>query len=66
MVTALPRPVQIKLEQTLAQWHQWRTDTPLTGKPEKINSFIELMRSLGKTEIARSGVVGIARGAKAL
>ncbi len=38
----------------------------LTGKPEKINSFIELMRSLGKTEIARSGVVGIARGAKAL
>jgi thiamine kinase len=34
MVTALPRPVQIKLEQTLAQWHQWRTDTPLTGKPE--------------------------------
>ena len=38
----------------------------LTGKPEKIDSFIELMRSLGKTEIARSGVVGIARGAKAL
>ncbi len=38
----------------------------LTGKPEKIEAFIELMRSLGKTEIARSGVVGIARGAKAL
>jgi acetolactate synthase-1/3 small subunit len=38
----------------------------LTGKPEKIDSFIELMRSLGKTEIARSGIVGIARGAKAL
>lgn len=38
----------------------------LTGKPQKINAFIELMRSLGKTEIARSGVVGIARGAKAL
>jgi len=38
----------------------------LTGKPEKIDAFIELMRSLGKTEIARSGVVGIARGAKAL
>ena len=33
MVTALPRPVQIKLEQTLAQWHQWRTDIPLAGKP---------------------------------
>jgi acetolactate synthase-1/3 small subunit len=38
----------------------------LTGKPEKVEAFIELMRSLGKTEIARSGVVGIARGAKAL
>ena len=38
----------------------------MTGKPEKIDAFIELMRSLGKTEIARSGVVGIARGAKAL
>jgi len=38
----------------------------LTGKPEKIDAFIELMRALGKTEIARSGVVGIARGAKAL
>ena len=38
----------------------------LTGKPEKVEAFVELMRSLGKTEIARSGVVGIARGAKAL
>jgi acetolactate synthase-1/3 small subunit len=38
----------------------------LTGKPEKVDAFVELMRSLGKTEIARSGVVGIARGAKAL
>lgn len=38
----------------------------LTGKPKKVDAFIELMRSLGKTEVARSGVVGIARGAKAL
>jgi acetolactate synthase-1/3 small subunit len=38
----------------------------LTGKPEKIDSFIDLMRALGKTEVARSGIVGIARGAKAL
>ena len=38
----------------------------LTGKPGKIDAFIELMRALGKTEISRSGVVGIARGAKAL
>ncbi len=38
----------------------------LTGRPEKLDAFIELMRALGKTEVARSGVVGIARGAKAL
>ena len=38
----------------------------LTGKPEKLDAFVELMRGLGKTEVARSGVVGIARGAKAL
>jgi len=38
----------------------------LTGKPAKIEAFVELMSSLGKTEIARSGIVGIARGAKAL
>jgi acetolactate synthase-1/3 small subunit len=38
----------------------------LTGKREKIDSFIDLMRALGKTEVARSGIVGIARGAKAL
>jgi acetolactate synthase-1/3 small subunit len=38
----------------------------LNGKPEKLDAFVELMRALGKTEVARSGVVGIARGAKAL
>ena len=38
----------------------------LTGKPAKLDAFVELMRALGKTEVARSGVVGIARGAKAL
>jgi len=38
----------------------------LTGKPQKVDAFIELMRALGKTEVARSGVVGIARGMKAL
>ena len=38
----------------------------LTGTPEKLDAFVELMRALGKTEVARSGVVGIARGAKAL
>ncbi len=38
----------------------------LNGKPKKLDAFVELMRALGKTEVARSGVVGIARGAKAL
>ncbi len=38
----------------------------LTGRPEKLDAFVELMRALGKTEVARSGVVGIARGAKSL
>ena len=36
----------------------------LTGASEKVNSFIQLMRNLGETEIARSGVVAIARGDK--
>ena len=34
----------------------------LTGSPEKLNAFIELMSGLGKTEITRGGVVAIARG----
>jgi acetolactate synthase-1/3 small subunit len=36
----------------------------LTGASEKVDSFIQLMRNLGQTEIARSGVVAIARGSK--
>ena len=36
----------------------------LTGSPEKIGSFLDLMRSLGDVEIARSGVVAIKRGKK--
>ncbi|MBT5109267.1 MAG: acetolactate synthase small subunit [Rhodospirillaceae bacterium] len=38
----------------------------LTGRRDKIESFVELMRALGDVEIARSGVVAIARGAKVL
>ncbi len=38
----------------------------LTGSPEKLDSFIELMRALGSVEVARSGVVAIARGGAAL
>ena len=36
----------------------------LTGAPEKINSFIALMRGLGLVEVGRSGVVGMMRGAE--
>jgi acetolactate synthase-1/3 small subunit len=36
----------------------------LTGSPEKIESFLDLMRNLGEAEIARSGVVAIKRGEK--
>jgi len=38
----------------------------LTGSKDKIDSFIELMRALGTVEVARSGAVAIARGAKLL
>lgn len=36
----------------------------LTGAPEKIDSFVALMRDLGLVEVGRSGVVGMMRGAK--
>ena len=35
----------------------------MTGSPEKIDSFIALMRELGSVEVGRSGVVGMMRGA---
>lgn len=35
----------------------------LTGSPDKIDSFITLMRELGLVEVGRSGVVGMMRGA---
>ena len=38
----------------------------LVGSPDKVDSFIELMRSLGDIEVARSGVVAIARGPQTL
>ena len=34
----------------------------LTGTPEKIDSFITLMRELGLVSVGRSGVVGMIRG----
>ena len=36
----------------------------LTGKPSKLDAFIDLMRSLGDTEISRTGVSEISRGEK--
>src|SRR6185369_6938326 len=34
----------------------------LTGAPDKIDTFIGLMRELGLVEVGRTGVVGMARG----
>ena len=35
----------------------------LTGAPDKIDSFIALMRELGLVEVGRTGIVGMMRGA---
>ena len=37
----------------------------LTGAPDKIQSFIDLMRQVGLVEIGRTGVVAIVRGKEA-
>lgn len=36
----------------------------VTGAPDKITAFINLMRPLGLVEVSRTGVVAIARGAE--
>ena len=36
----------------------------LTGSPDKIASFIALMRELGLVEVGRTGIVGMMRGAE--
>ena len=36
----------------------------LTGSPDKIDSFIALMRELGLVEVGRTGIVGMMRGAE--
>jgi acetolactate synthase-1/3 small subunit len=36
----------------------------ITGTPEKIDAFAELMRPLGLEEVARTGVAALARGKK--
>ena len=35
----------------------------LTGAPDKIDSFVALMRELGLVEVGRTGIVGMIRGA---
>jgi acetolactate synthase-1/3 small subunit len=37
----------------------------VTGSPEKVDAFADLMRPLGLREMARTGVAALARGAKA-
>ncbi|MBV1687421.1 acetolactate synthase small subunit [Novosphingobium sp. G106] len=37
----------------------------LTGPPDKIDSFVALMRELGLVEVGRTGVVGMIRGPEA-
>ena len=36
----------------------------ITGPPDKIDSFVGLMRQLGLVEVGRTGVVGMMRGAE--
>ena len=36
----------------------------LTGVPDKIDSFVTLMRGLGLVEVGRTGIVAMARGAE--
>jgi len=38
----------------------------LTGSTDKLDAFIDLMRKLGQTEVVRSGIVAVARGAESL
>jgi len=38
----------------------------ITGSPQKINSFIEMMQILGLVEVSRTGVAAISRGPEAM
>ena len=37
----------------------------ITGGPDKIDTFVQLMRELGLVEVGRTGIVGLMRGAEA-
>lgn len=34
----------------------------ITGTPEKVDAFVDLMRPLGLVEVARTGVAALSRG----
>ena len=38
----------------------------ITGPPEKVDSFVGLMRELGLVEVGRTGIVGMIRGTEAI
>ena len=38
----------------------------LTGKTDKIDEFVELMRPIGLVEVSRTGVAAISRGPEAM
>ncbi len=38
----------------------------LTGRSEKVDQFVELMRPLGLVEVSRTGIVAISRGPEAM
>lgn len=38
----------------------------VTGAPQKIDAFVDLMKPLGLVEVTRTGVVAISRGAEAM
>ena len=38
----------------------------MTGSPEKIDAFLNLMRPLGLVDVSRTGVVAISRGSKGI
>jgi acetolactate synthase-1/3 small subunit len=38
----------------------------MTGSPEKLDAFLELMRPLGLAEVSRTGVAAIARGTRTI
>jgi len=39
MVASLPPNIQLKLEQTLHQWRQWRCEPPLSHRPKIVSRF---------------------------